>query len=74
LAVISATSFSLAVVRSRFVVSSAYPAVDASCSVTVPADVSDRCSAAAESGGVPSKFVEAACERVELRLGFSELE
>ena len=49
LAVISATSFSLAVVRSRFVVSSAYPAVDASCSVTVPADVSDRCSAAASA-------------------------
>ena len=49
MAVISATSFSLAVVRSRFVVSSAYPAVDASCSVTVPADVSDRCSAAASA-------------------------
>jgi hypothetical protein len=27
-----------------------------------------------QRGGVPSKFVEAAGERVELRLGFSELE
>ena len=49
LAVISATSFSRAVLRKRFVVSSAYPAVDASCSVTVPADVSERCSAAASA-------------------------
>ena len=33
---------SRAVLRRRFVVSSAYPAVDASCSVTVAPDVSDR--------------------------------